>query len=260
VLSFGHGVFLGLDLVELLTLFAWLSALLIWPLAHGDPDAPHDLRLVALGVLILGFLVTAVMRLVPPWNARHPQATIVVYVQDLDTGKAVRASQTPDLDPWTEQVLKADGGVPAKQIIPTIGRRLMWTAQATPVAATAPAMTLTRDVGGALVLTITPPAGAHGVAIDIRSRAKLSDTTVNGRPTPLFDKPDQWTRLRFEAVPQGITVGFRASGPGEIETRYAVGSAGWPATAKPLPPRGAKTMAFDRSDSLVAIGAKRFTW
>ena len=260
VLSFGHGVFLGLDLVELLTLFAWLSALLIWPLAHGDPDAPQDLRLVALGVLIVGFLVTAVVRLVPPWSARHPQATIVVYVQDLDTGKAVRASQAPDLDSWTEQVLKADGGVPAKQIIPAIGRRQMWTAPATPVAATAPAMTLTRDVGGALVLTVTPPAGAHGLAIDIRSKAKLSDTTLNGRPTPLFDKPDQWTRLRFEAIPQGITVGFRASGPGEVETRYAVGSAGWPATAKPLPPRGAKTMAFDRSDSLVAIGAKRFTW
>jgi hypothetical protein len=260
VLGFGHGVFLGLDMVELLALFAWLSALLIWPLAHGDPDAPLDLRLVALGALILGFAVTAAVRLVPPWSARHPQATIVLYVQDLDTGKAVRAAQTPDLDPWTEQVLKADGGAVTQQAMPPIGRRPMWTAPATPVAAAGPALTLTRDVGGALVLAVTPPAGGQSLAVDIRSKSRLTDTTVNGRPTPLFDKPGQWTRLRFEAVPQGITVGFRASGAGEIETRYAVQAGPWPATAKPLPPRGPKTMAFDRSDSLFAMGARRFTW
>jgi hypothetical protein len=260
VLGFGHGVFLGLDLVELLALFAWLSALLIWPLAHGDPDAPLDLRLVALGALILGFAVTAVVRLVPPWSARHPQATIVLYVQDLDTGKAVRAAQTPDLDPWSERVLKADGGAVTQRAMPPIGRRPMWTAPATPVAAAGPAMSLTRDVGGALVLAVTPPQGAQELAIDIRSKSKLTDTAVNGRPTPLFDKPDQWTRLRFAAVPQGITVTFRASGAGEIETRYAVQTSGWPATAKPLPSRGPKVMAFDRSDSLIALGAKRFTW
>jgi hypothetical protein len=260
VLGFGHGVFLGLDLVELLALFAWLSALLMWPLAHGDPEAPQDLRLAALSVLILGFAVTAAVRLVPPWSARHPQATIVLYVQDLDTGKALRAAQVPDLDRWTEQVLKADGGAVTQQAIPLIGRRPMWTAPATPVAAAGPVMALTRDVGGALILAVTPPAGAQGLAVDVRSTSKLTDTTVNGRPTPLFDKPGQWTRLRFEAVPQGITVGFRATGAGEIETRYAVQTGGWPAAAKPLPPRGPKLMAFDRSDSLLAVGAKRFTW
>jgi hypothetical protein len=260
VLGFGHGVFLGLDQVELLALFAWLSALLVWPLAHGDSDAPQDLRLVALGLLIVGFTVTAVVRLLPPWSARHPQATMVFYVQDLDTGKALRAAGTPDLDPWSEQVLKADGGAVGRQVLPMIGRRPLWAAPALPVTASGPAMALTRDLGGALVLSVTPPAGAHGVALDIRSSSKLSDTTVNGRPTPLFDKPQQWTRLRFEAVPQGISVGFRASGAGEIETRYAVGSAGWPATAKPLPARGPKAMPLDRSDSLVAVGARRFTW
>jgi hypothetical protein len=260
VLGFGHGVFLGLDLVELLTLFAWLSALVIWPLAHGDPEARLDLRLVALGVLILGFAVTAVVRLVPPWNARHPQATMVFYVQNLDTGKAVRAAQTPDLDRWTEQVLKADGGAVVQRAIPPIGRRPLWTAPATPVSAAGPTMALTREVGGALILAVTPPPGAQTLAVDIRSQSKLTDTTVNGRPTPLFDKPGQWTRLRFEAVPQGITVGFRATGVGEIETRYAVQTDGWPAAAKPLPPRGSKLMAFDRSDSLLAVGARRFTW
>jgi hypothetical protein len=260
VLGFGHGVFLGLDQVELLALFAWLAAVLIWPLAHGESDTPLDLRLVALAVLILGFAVTAMVRLVPPWSARHPQATMVAYVQDLDSGKAFRAAQTPDLYPWSEQVLKADGGAVSRQVLPMMGRKAVWAAPAPPVAAAAPAMALSRDVGGALVLTVTPPAGAQGLAVDIRSSSKLIDTTVNGRPTPLFDKPGQWTRLRFQAVPQGIAVGFRASGAGEIETRYAAQSAGWPAAAKPLPPRGPKTMPFDRSDSLLAVGARRFTW
>jgi hypothetical protein len=260
VLSFAHGVFLGLDLVELLALFAWLSALTLWPLAQIEGEARADHRLVALAVILLGFGVTAAVRLIPPWSERHPRATYVTYVQDLDSGKASRVALLPDLSPWSEGVLKADGGAVSQRDMPLMSRRPVWRADAPPVAVAGPVLTLTRDPGGALQLAVVPPPGARSVFIDIRSKEGLTDTTINGRPTPLFDKPGQWTRLGFVAVPQGFTVGFRAAGAGEIETRYLVQTAGWPAQATPLPPRDAKTMAFDMSDSTTATGSRRFTW
>ncbi len=76
----------------------------------------------------------------------------------------------------------------------------------------------------------------------------------------LFDKPGQWSRFRFAAVPDGVTIGFKAAGPGEIEARYASVTEAWPAAARPLPARDKKTMAFDTSDSTTVYGARRLTW
>jgi hypothetical protein len=260
VLTFADGVFLGLDMVELLALFAWLGALLLWPLIQAEPEAP-DLRLAALVVILAGFGVTAAVRLIPPWSARHPQAVIVTYVQNLDTGKALRISRVADLAPWTEKVLKADGGAIGKQTLPLINwRHPVWSAPAKAVPAAAPQMTFARQPDGSLLLTVVPPPGARGLALDLRSSQKLSDTTLNGRPTKLFDQPGQWSRLRFDAVPQGITVGFRSVAGGALETGYAAETDDWPAEATPLPEHDAKIMGFDNSGALVAMGAKRFTW
>lgn len=260
VLTFADGVFLGLDMVELLALFAWLGALLLWPLIQAEPEAP-DLRLAALVVILAGFAVTAAVRLIPPWSARHPQAAIVTYVQNLDTGKAQRIAPVPDLAPWTEAVLKADGGAIGKQTLPVINwRRPVWSAPAKPVPAVAPQTTFARQPDGSLLLTVVPPPGARGLALDLRSSQKLSDATLNGRPTKLFDQPGQWSRLRFEAVPQGITVGFRSVAGGALEVVYAAETEDWPAQATPLPEHDAKIMGFASSGSLVATGARRFTW
>ncbi|HEX5378391.1 MAG TPA: M20/M25/M40 family metallo-hydrolase [Phenylobacterium sp.] len=260
VLNYAHGIYLGLDLVELLALFTWLSALLVWPLAHADSEGVRGPRIVALALILLGFITVAAVRLVPPWSPRHPQATHVTYVQDLDTGKASRVSRTPDLNPWGEQVLKADGGAIARRTFPTLNRRPMWAAPARPVSAQGPTLSLARQQDGSLLLTAAPPPGAVQLGLDIRVKGKVTETTVNGRLTPMLDKPGQWTRLRFEAVPQGIAVGFRAAAPGEIETRYSAVTEGWPAEARPLPPRDARTMAFDNSDSTTVIGSRRFSW
>ncbi len=65
---------------------------------------------LGLAVLLLGFVVVQIVRLDPPWNARFPRATQVVYYLDLDAKRALRVSNTPDLTPWARSVLVADGG------------------------------------------------------------------------------------------------------------------------------------------------------
>jgi hypothetical protein len=259
VLIFAHGAYLGLDLVELLALPAWLAALMLWPLGQTEEDEGGP-RGLALTLLVLGVLATTVVRIANPWSERHPRATIVTYAVDLDHGRASRISATPDLPPWAEKVLRADGGHPAQVRIPILGRRALWAADAMPIPAAGPTATLTRRADGSLALKVVPPPGSRTLNLDLRSGAALSDTTIDGRPIKLFDKPGQWSRLRLEAVPEGVTIGFKAPGPGQIEARYASVTEAWPAAARPLPARDKATMAFDISDSTTVYGARRLTW
>ena len=259
VLAFAHGVYEGLDLVEILTLPAWLAGLILWPLAQTEEDEGGP-RALAISLLVLGVLVTAVVRIAPPWSERHPRATMVSYAVDVDHGRASRVAATPDLTPWAEKVLRADGGHLGRINLPVVSRHGLWAADAMPVPVAGPTATLTRQDDGALSLKIVPPPGARILDFDLRSKVQLSATTVDGRPIKLFDRPGQWSRLRFAAVPDGVTIGFRAAGPGEIEARYASVTEGWPAAARPLPARDRKTMAFDTSDSTTAYGSRRLTW
>jgi hypothetical protein len=259
VLIFAHGAYLGLDLVELLVLPAWLVALLLWPLAQTEEDEGGP-RALAFSLLVLGVLVAAVVRIVPPWTERHPRATMVSYAVDLDHGRASRISATPDLPPWAEKVLRADGGRLSRITLPVVSRRPLWAADAMPVPAAGPTATLTRQADGSLLLRMVPPPGARILDFDLRSKVAVSDTTLDGRPVKLLDRPGQWSRFRFAAVPDGVSIGFRAAGPGEIEARYASVTEAWPAAARPLPPRDSRTMAFDTSDSTTAYGSRRLTW
>ena len=259
VLIFAHGIYLGLDLVELLALPAWLAALMLWPLGQTEEDEGGP-RALALTLLVLGVLATTVVRIASPWSERHPRATLVTYAVDADHGRAARVSATPDLPPWAEKVLRADGGHLGRITLPVISHHPMWAADAMPLPAPAPTVTLSRQADGSLLLRAVPPAGARILNLDLRSGAALTATSVDGRPVKLFDKPGQWSRFRFAAVPDGVTIGFKAPGPGEIEARYASVTEAWPAAARPLPARDKKTMAFDTSDSTTVYGARRLTW
>jgi len=259
ILAFAHFAYLALDLPELLALLAWLAALLIWPLGQTEEDERGP-RGLAITLMVLGLLVTVVVRIAPPWDARHPRATIVAYAVDADHGRASRISETPDLPPWSEKVLRADGGHLTRLRLPMLSRREIWAAEAMPVAAPAPTIALDRQPDGSLRLTVVPPPGARSLDLDLRSAAALDGAVVNGAAVKLFDKPGQWSRLRFEAVPQGVTISFRGPPHGELELRYAAATEAWPAAAKPLPPRDTRTMAFDSSDSTIVYGTRRAAW
>ena len=259
VLTFGHAVFIGLDVAEVLAVFAWLSALLLWPAA--TPSKPGTgLPKKALALLAVGLGLALFVRMVPPWSPRYPELTLVTYAQDGERGGAHRLSIAPDLAPWAQKVLAADGTKIGKLSIPILTDRAMDATPAPPIIAPAPGLTLSRSADGSLQLLAVPPPGAHTLDLDLSTDAKLSDASLNGRPVPMLDKPGELTRLRLKAVPQGVTIGFRATGPGALTVAYQAITPGWPADAKPLPPRDAKTMAFDLSDSRLVYGTRVMRW
>jgi hypothetical protein len=107
---------------------------------------------------------------------------------------------------------------------------------------------------------VKAPADARVLALDVRATVPVSGVTLNGLPVAILDKPGQWARIRWYGAGQDIALAFKPSGPGALEVRHAAVTEGWPAGAKPLPPRPADVMPFDLSDSTVVTGAARLTW
>ena len=262
VLSFAHGVFIGIDMVGIQALFVGLAALLLWPLIHAEPGETRP-RTVALIVLLVGFVLVGLVRATPPWSARHPQPAIVAYVVQEATGQAKRFSLAPNPPDWARAALKADGGHIVKDD-PPIGWRgsegATLSAWAKPVNPTPPAVMLNRVIDGSLEVKIVAPPGARAMTLELRPTGKLTDATVNGRPARILAEPGQWTRIYWQGGPEGVAIGFRAKGPGVIDTRYSTITDRWPADAKPLARMPAKVSGNAISGSTIVTGEQRFTW
>lgn len=255
--GFAHNLFLGLDMPELLAATAWLAAFLIWPMAH--PRIGGAGRITALLVLAAGFALIAVVRLHQPWNERFPQATIVAYQIDADTGASLRVSSAPGHSSWADDVLRADGGKITRRELPPLWRREVRVAPARPIAAPAAALALT-TLDGQAALRVKAPQGARVLALDVRTTVPVSGVTLNGLPVAILDHPGRWARIRWQGDNPEVSLAFKPSGPGALEVRHAAVTEGWPAAAKPLPPRPGDVMAFDLSDSTVVSGSARLTW
>jgi hypothetical protein len=256
---FTHIFYLGLDLPELLVLPLLMAALAAWPLAQPHEDSSHGHGL-AIAAIFLGLVVLLAVRFVPPWSARHPQATFVSYVQDLDAHRAWRVSPEPKLDAWSTGTLRADGGQIEGRAFPPFTPRTVFAAPASPISVTPASFTLAKAADGSEVLTATPPAGARQLDFDLRPTVELGLLTVDGRRLSLAPRPGAWTHVNAVATPQGVSIAFRPAGPGAMDLRWSAVTERWPADAKPLPPRSDKQMAFDQSDSTVAIGSQRLSW
>lgn len=257
LLGYAHGVFQGLDLVELLALFALIGGLMVWPLVQDDDRAPEW---AAFCCFLAGLTLTLLVRLDPPWTPRHPQATLISYVQDADSPKAYLATPMDKLDPWTAQALAANAGRLQKLEIPAFGRGKVWTTVAPPIPVTAPTFILQDLKNGAFALTATPPPGSHNLSLELTSDTVVQATTLNGAQIQVLDKPGQTTRIHLSAMPHGLVLTFKPVGPGKISVSYATTTEGWPASAKPLPQRDDRTMPFDLSDSTTVVGSKTFSW
>jgi hypothetical protein len=259
LLGFGHGIFLGLDQVELLALIVWLTALLVWPLAQ---PAERERKTASLGLalLLLGFIGVLVVRLDPPWSERFPRATQILYYVDLAGQRTLRVSNAPGDFPWVRDALAADGGEIGVQTLPLLGAREVMAAPAKPVSAPAPSLTHSLQADGSHRMVLNAPGAARTLALDLRPSVALSALTVNGDPVAATLKPGRWTRVRWQSAPHGVAIGFRASGAGAVEARYAAVTEAWPAAASPLPARPRNVMAAGNSDSTVVADARRFTW
>lgn len=255
-----HTVAQGLDLPDILALFLWLGALLIWPLAA--PDRPWRVALApAAALLVAGLALTLYARMSEPWTPRHPRVTSVFHVTDLTRGETLRVSTAPgDLDAWSRRVLIADGGAVGRRDLPPLTRSPAWAALARPVAAPPASIRLARDTAGRIILRATPPPGARILTLDLKATTPMTAVSLDGRPATMLGKAGQPARLRWLATPEGIELVLTPRASGALEVRHASVSEGWPADAAPLPRRPADAMAFDLSDSTVVIGASRFSW
>jgi hypothetical protein len=256
---FFHVVSQGLDLPDLLALFLWLGAMLVWPLAW--PGAMPRLTLApAVALLTLGLVLVGVVRFNDPWTARHPLATSVFHVLDDQTGKAMLIATPEDLDPWSRAALGAAGGPIGKQTFRPLIRRPVWAA----ADGTGPTGQLPLSIvsqNGAVDISLPPltsPA-AGTVTLDFRATAPITLTQVDGRPVTAKVAAGQWVHIRTTALRLNW-VRFIPAGPGSVEARAAVIDSAWPKGAKPLPPRPSNVMPFDRSDSSVVISGAQLSW
>jgi len=252
-----HAGYISLDLVEVLGLPTLLAAIVVWPLAQPAEGAPPE-RLIGPALIVVGLAVTAIVRFDPPWTPRFPQATYVQYLTDQDTGRAWRIRPRGTQSAWSDSVLGADGG--------RIQRLALWTstrpldaAPARPVAAPAATATLDRAPDGDLALHLAPPPGARYLLARLEANTPTTIVSVGGVPINLAMLPGRPTRLVWNNGPK-VDVVLRPAGPGRLDVRTLATIDAWPATAKPLPPRPATLMPFDRSDTTVVAKSGRFTW
>jgi hypothetical protein len=192
-----------------------------------------------------------------PWSPRHPRAVEPLYVVDEGSGHAWRVSPF-EPDPWTESVLKADGGKIGLMEFPAF-RHATWAAPAHAEPIPAPAIDITKAADGTIAVhaAMTPSAT---LLLDLRTDTVVTGGAVDGKSAPILDQPGKWTHLLWQAAPGGVTAAFKPVGHGALDIRYAEFTPAWPAAARPLPPMPADLMAWDMSGSEVATRTLRSNW
>lgn len=253
---FFHVVSQGLDMPEILGLFLWLGAFLLWPLAW--PGSMPRLSLApAVVLLALGVVLVGVVRFNDPWSARHPRATVVFHVREAATGKTLLVARTPDLAPWARTVLTGEGGEIGKQVTPILGAHRAWAAPGKAMPPQAQPVTLERLPDGRVRIAL--PA-SRVLALDIRPSGKVSGMVIDGVAVALRPTPGRWTHIRLTGGRAASAVTVTPGEAGLLDVRYGVIDEHWPAGVRPLPPRPSDVMPFDLSDSSVVTGDLRLTW
>lgn len=263
---------LGLTNPELLGLFTLLSAVIVAPFLLGWIAWGKGGHWTAAGCNLAGVVLLAVVALVPPWSARTPRPSHVLYVADTTTGRARVVSLGGELDPWSRGVLAAHGEV-SKGEMPVLFADRAWWADAganpgSPVSDPVVRFQPSRGVGLPATIAIGPPAGARDLKVtltfsrpvhvvdDVRS---FKPGEVGFRDPALADKP---YRVRWYGAGRPATISFRpdAPGPGTVRVQWAALRDGWPADARPLPRRPADVMPLSSSDATVITGEQTLSW
>ena len=258
-----HALLQGLDVPEGPALVAWLAAMLVWPLTQlGERErnwgwAPAVLSLAG------GLGVALWLNLTPPWTPRHPEAAEPLYVVEED-GKAWRVAPRP-LAPWTIGVLIADGGAYEEHAfpgvsVPGVPPSQFGGAPARAVATPTRDVAVTRSADGAVAIRAVPPPGATALNLDLRVSSPVTNVTVAGKAAAILTHAGEWSHVRWQAAPEGVTITFKPTGPGAVGLDYGMVLDHWPVDAKPLPAMPPDVMAWDRSGSTVLVGARTLTW
>ena len=258
-----HSLLQGLDVPEGPALVVWLAAMPVWPLTQlGERERYWSWALAAF-TLACGLGVDLWLNLTPPWSPRHPEAAEPLYVVD-EGGKAWRVAPRP-LAPWTIKVLVADGGAYEERAfpgvaVPGVPATQFGGAPARAVATPTRDVTVTRGADGVVTIRAVPPPGAAALNLDLKVSALVGGVTVAGKPAAILSHPGEWSHVRWQAAPEGVTLTFRPTKPGSVSVDYGMVLDHWPIDAKPLPAMPPNVMAWDRSGSTVLVGARTLTW
>ncbi len=250
-------LFLGLGAPEAMAVCAALAGVLIWPLAHPPEGAPAE-RKLGPALLVVGLILAAVVTLDPPWSARNPKATRVLYHQDQDTGLAWRASMVPPTG-WVRQALAGDGGEPIERSHWMSSRRHL-AAPATPVGLAPVQTALASQADGSLRLTVTPPPATQEIGLRLRTGGPMTLAQIGGRVVQQPLPAGRWNRVNWRSGGAPLSLILRPDGPGQLDLRWTAVTDGWPAGTAPLSPRPADEAAFEVSDVAVVTGSRRWAW
>jgi hypothetical protein len=257
VLSWAHAVTLGIgaDLPGVLTLFAFLALLFLFPLLRQASAGRLGASAVALG---LGLLL--VLRLHHPASPRTPHDSHVVYVADSASGRFWRADALDRVDPWSRRALEADGGRVGRTRLAAFGGDAVFAAPAKAVTVARPAVAATRLADGRVLVRAEAPAGSERLNLVLAATAPGDALTVNGRPAGATLAPRRSLTVLWVGPRAPVEVAFRPRSNGSLEVTWTTFRPAWPADARPLPPRPREVAAWSRSDSTAVSGATRLRW
>jgi hypothetical protein len=253
--NFFHLLLQGLDMAPACALFAWLAAMILWPLAAPSSEDRQDVRggglAVALAMLVLGFGLTGWLRLTSPWSAAHPRA---VAPQIVETNGAAWRASLPPADDWTRAFL---GSNPLSPLPRTPGEPDLTAALEPGVSLEKAPITLTHRSGAGATLTVRFDPAARNLALDVKTDVALQEAQLQGHSALSAFQPGVWTHLRWRPrAGETLTLNLKGAAPGSVDIRYALYENAWPRDAKPIPPWPSDHMAWgDPPPTTVLAGA-----
>lgn len=273
--KFADGVMVGLGfgMPEAAALPTMLSVLLVYPLlvatmhplALGERRGKRALGSFAPSVFagliaIAGMAMWLLVALRPTGDARKPAISQVMHVSDADSRQDHRVSALDPLDDWSRAALTATGAEVERGSLPAAFINTTWQASTPTVSAAPLSLVVDAGEGGRHVLTITPPANARELRLQLRATVVASDVQLEGHAVALLDEAGQWNRLRLFPNGEPIRLSWHADGAGTLDVAHAAISDGWPADATPLPERPPDVMPWGSSDTHIVIGTSKLQW
>jgi hypothetical protein len=256
----GHPIALavGADLPFVLATPVMIAALALFPLLWPAREDRPALAICAFALLGLVFL-DLYLRLFAPWSPRHPRPIEVVYVEEANRGRFLRASPLPELEPWTKSILEADGA-PIRLMSLAPFAQQAYVGPGWPVSVPRFDILEIRKHQKTTTLRITPGGESRDVYLEMQSSTPITGMTINGLKGSDELKPDVLMVVRWHAARQPLTFFFNSPLGTTFKIRYAEVIDGWPSDAPPLQKLPDDAMAWADSGSTVVVGATRYKW
>ncbi len=210
---------------------------------------------VALPPLVLAAGAILLIRFGDPASARRPAIGQIVHVSDGASGRFYRATSLAFPDRWTRAALGPAG---QGALLPVYDHALI--APGEPIAPARVRIERGRRADGAVVLRFRGPPGTREIRLALAATAPLRGAQVNGIRVPLLAAAGRLDRVSWVGADPVVTLVLAPRGPGRLVARASALRDGWPADARPLPPRGPATMPWYDSDTAVSLATTSISW